>query len=87
MILLCLKRVPHGSFDLPPAVRKTADLASSRMRLNESDGNGSRTPEYIGACNLIRNIFPFPEGLTTENVRECDRSELNRHRLRSQRSS
>ena len=83
MILLPWKRVPHGSFDLPPAVRKTADLASSRMRLIESDGNGSRTPEYIGACNLIGNIFPFPEGLPTDVV-QGDQPELNRRQTHSQ---
>ena len=60
-------RVPHGSFDLPPAVRKTADLASSRMRRSESDGNGSRT-----RSDLIDNQASFPEEFATENVREGD---------------
>ena len=78
MILLRLKRVPHGSFDLPPAVRKTADLASSRMRLVESDGNGSRT-----RSNLIDNQVPFPEGLTTDVV-QGDQPELNRRQTHSQ---
>ena len=78
MNLLRLKRVLHGSFDLPPAVRKTADLASSRMRLNESDGNGSRT-----RSNLIDNQVPFPVGLTT-NVVQGDQPELNRRRTHSQ---
>ncbi len=49
------------------------------MRRDESDGNGSRT-----RSDLIDNQASFPEELATENVREGDRSELNRHGLRSQ---
>ena len=44
-------------------LHESSDLTSRRMRLLQSDGNGSRT-----RSNLIDNQVPFPEGLATDEA-------------------